>query len=144
MRLTMHSTIKRLLAAGFVCSLVSICQADTPPATAVDQSGFDKSVKPGDDFFTYVDGGWIAANPIPPQFGQWGIFVDLRQRNETQLREILDGLVKQKDLTEDERKLRDYWIAATDEAGLEKQGITPLADDLKQIATLQKPEDVPG
>ena len=58
------------------------CPADGPAKATIDRSGFDTSVKPGDDFFEYVDGGWIKSNPIPPQYGQWGIYSELHQRNE--------------------------------------------------------------
>src|SRR5579862_3627792 len=107
----MSFTSNRLLIvlAGL---FVSIGLAEEPLKSGVDRGAFDTSVKPGDDFFQYVDGGWIKANPIPPQYGQWGSFAELHQRNETQLREILDGLVKQTTpLSDDEKRLRDYWLA---------------------------------
>ncbi|HNL84966.1 MAG TPA: M13 family metallopeptidase N-terminal domain-containing protein, partial [Chitinophagales bacterium] len=33
----------------------------------------DATVKPGDDFFKYANGGWIKKNPIPAAYSQWGI-----------------------------------------------------------------------
>ena len=33
---------------------------------AIDQANMDLDVKPGDDFFRYVNGGWMASNPILP------------------------------------------------------------------------------
>ncbi|HWH16769.1 MAG TPA: hypothetical protein VNT77_00295, partial [Allosphingosinicella sp.] len=31
----------------------------------IDTAGMDRSVKPGDDFFTYVNGNWAKTTPIP-------------------------------------------------------------------------------
>jgi putative endopeptidase len=33
----------------------------------------DTTVKPGDDFFRYANGGWLKKNPIPPAYSSWGI-----------------------------------------------------------------------
>src|ERR1700678_2474146 len=33
----------------------------------------DTTVKPGDDFFKYANGGWLKKNPIPPAYSSWGI-----------------------------------------------------------------------
>ncbi|HET9800582.1 MAG TPA: hypothetical protein VFP82_02760, partial [Chthoniobacterales bacterium] len=35
-------------------------------AKPIDQSNFDTSVKPSDDFFLYANGGWIKRTEIPP------------------------------------------------------------------------------
>ncbi|MEZ5068628.1 MAG: hypothetical protein R2847_09100 [Bacteroidia bacterium] len=41
---------------------------------SIDESNFDKSVKPGDDFYEYVNGNWLKKNPIPSTETRWGSF----------------------------------------------------------------------
>ena len=36
-------------------------------------ANIDKTVKPGEDFFNYANGGWTKQNPIPAAYSQWGI-----------------------------------------------------------------------
>src|SRR5882762_7560692 len=40
-------------------------------AKPVDQSNFDTSVKPSDDFFLYANGGWIKRTEIPADQTRW-------------------------------------------------------------------------
>ena len=43
----------------------------------------DKSVKPGDNFFLYVNGNWLKTAAIPPDRSQTGSFQDLQILSET-------------------------------------------------------------
>ena len=70
---------------------------DVALKSGIDRSAFDLSVKPGDDFFQYVNGNWIKHNPIPPEYSRWGAFPKLRDDNLVALHEILDDLPKQTD-----------------------------------------------
>jgi len=66
--------------------------ADSAPATTaaqrygtwgVDLNGMDRSVKPGDDWFKFVNGNWAANTPIPPDQTTYGAFVsDVHRRRE--------------------------------------------------------------
>src|SRR5690349_11494449 len=94
--------------------------------SGIDRATFDASVKPGDDFYQYVNGEWIKQNPIPPEYSRWGAFQKLRDDNLLALREILDGLTHRKDLSDESRKLRDFYTTAMDEAAIQKQGAEPL------------------
>ena len=37
------------------------------------RSNLDTTVKPGDDFFAYANGGWLKSNAIPADETIWGI-----------------------------------------------------------------------
>src|SRR5438128_2298248 len=47
------------------------------PMKAVDVAAMDKSVSPGDDFYTYVNGAWLKATSIPPDKASYGAFTIL-------------------------------------------------------------------
>ena len=48
-----------------------------PLKSGIDRANFDTSVKPGDNFYEYVNGEWIKQNPIPPEYSRWGAFPKL-------------------------------------------------------------------
>ncbi|HEX3999377.1 MAG TPA: M13 family metallopeptidase [Pirellulales bacterium] len=117
----------------------------TEPALAsgIDRANFDTSVQPGQDFFEYVNGGWIKRNPIPAEYSRWGAFAKLHDENLVELRAIVEELSKRSEpLDANRRKLRDFYHTAMDEAQLEQQGIKPLAGELQKIAAIHDRNDL--
>ena len=51
-------------------------------------ANLDSTVKPGDDFFMYANGGWIKKNPIPGEQSSWGIGNLVFEENLKRLKEI--------------------------------------------------------
>ena len=145
--------ICRLMAFG-LCSLLLLrdgygldsgtCRAgENGLSSGIDRTTFDSSVKPGDNFFLYVNGNWIKHNPIPPEYSRWGAFPKLRDDNLAALHEILEGLAKStQPLDADSRKLRNFYKTAMDEARLEEAGAKPLAGALEEVAKLSNPKDL--
>src|SRR5437867_12972921 len=65
--------------------------ADKPNSWGFDTANLDKTCKPCDDFYQFAMGGWMKANPIPPEYAIWGSFSQLADRNQKNLREILEA-----------------------------------------------------
>ncbi len=120
-----------------VAGTTSAARAAELLKSGVDAAGFDKSVKPGDDFFQYVNGTWILHNPIPSEYSRWGAFPKLRDDNLLALKAILEQLVSGPEPPDpDRRKVRALYLSAMDEARLEADGIKPLATDLERIGKI--------
>src|SRR5437763_3910379 len=87
----------------------------------VDLSSMDTSVKPGDNFFLYVNGKWLSTATIPPDRSQTGSFQDLQILSEERLKTIVGDLEKAQDrrLSQDERKLPALYDAFVDTAAIE-------------------------
>jgi putative endopeptidase len=108
----------------------------------IDQSAMDKSVRPGDDFFQYVNGTWYKSAVIPNDRSSTGSFQDLRVLSEKRMQEIAASLDARKDLSPEETKLRDLYDAFNDQAQIDKNGLAPAQKDLDTIANLKTPEDL--
>jgi putative endopeptidase len=139
----------RYLVCSFVVgtSLASyptaLCNAaDTVLKSGIDRATFNLSVKPGNDFYQYVNGNWIKQNPIPPEYSRWGAFPKLRDDNLLALREILDDLAKEKDPTPERRKLRDFYRTAMDEATVQRLGDSPLKPALERISKVDSADSL--
>jgi predicted metalloendopeptidase len=61
-----------------------------PLASGIDQSNFDTSVRPQDDFYEYVNGNWMKKNEIPADRSSWGSFSVLRENAQHRLRTIVE------------------------------------------------------
>jgi putative endopeptidase len=118
--------------------------ADTAPVSGVDTKYIDSQVRAQDDFFRHVNGKWLDSTEIPGDQSRWGSFNQLRDDALTQLRAIIEGLQKRKDLKGEEQKIAALYASFMDEAKLEQQGIKPLAGELSRIRALKDKKALPG
>ncbi|HSC19726.1 MAG TPA: M13 family metallopeptidase [Rhizomicrobium sp.] len=110
----------------------------------VDLGAIDHGVKPGDDFFMYVNGNWYKTAVIPPDRASTGSFQDLRILSEKRMQEIAASLdaKPRNQLTAEERKLRDFYDAFMDQKQIDSRGLAPAKKDLDRIARLKMLQDV--
>jgi putative endopeptidase len=135
-----------LLSLCVCCALVAgAYRLVSGPAlnSGIDRTTFDMSVRPGENFFQYVNGGWIRNNPIPSAYGTWGTPEQLYCKSVVALNEIVEGLGNQTGpLDPDCRKLRDFYKTATDQPQLEAAGASPLAARLERVAKIKSREEL--
>src|SRR6185312_11256314 len=109
----------------------------------VDLDGMDKSVKPGDDFFRYVNGTWFDKAVIPPDRTSTGSFLDLEIQSEDKVRAILADLEARKaSLSPDEKRVRDLYHSYIDIQRIEQLELKPAEKDFQAIAAVNTPQDV--
>ena len=107
----------------------------TDHARSIDRALFDCAVPPSEDFFRHVNGGWLDANPVPPEYGSWGAFHEVTERNQTLLHRLLEDAAKHpQPAGAPSRMVGDYFAAAMDEAAIAAAGAKPLAPYLERIA----------
>ncbi|HEX2309779.1 MAG TPA: M13 family metallopeptidase N-terminal domain-containing protein, partial [Vicinamibacterales bacterium] len=100
----------------------------------VDAAGMDRSVAPGDDFFRYANGGWLARTEIPPDRSSWGVFNELAEETARRTRDLLGAAARSSALAGSaERHVGDYYAAYLDERAIEAAGTRPLQPMLARI-----------
>src|SRR4051794_36219481 len=57
----------------------------------LDLTSLDRQVKPGDDFFAYANGSYLARTEIPPDQASTGTGRDIFNRTEAQLRALIEA-----------------------------------------------------
>jgi putative endopeptidase len=129
-------------------SVLTLCVnlAAVTASFALDLTGIDSKLSPGDDFYKYANGVWIATNPIPPEFSQWGSFTELAEHNRAILHEILENAAQPQSLAKAEpgsiqQKLGDFYASGMDEATVNADGIAPLKAELDRIEGVQNATD---
>jgi putative endopeptidase len=116
-----------------------------PYTPGLDVKSMDRSADPCVDFYQYACGGWIAANPIPPDQAKWDVYYKLALDNQRFLWGILDELARRpQGRTGPQQKIGDYFAACMDEAAIEKLGAQPIQPMLARIAAMKAKRDLPA
>jgi putative endopeptidase len=109
----------------------------------IDATGMDTSVKPGNDFYGYANGGWMKATEIPADRSRWGTFSILAEEASRQTRSLLDEAVKMNAPAGSElRKAADYYESYLDEATIEAQGMAPLRPALARVSAVKSRKEL--
>lgn len=117
--------------------------ADHAKSWGFDTANLDRTCKPCDDFYQFAMGGWMKANPIPPEYSIWGSFSQLADRNQKNLREILEAAVEGKAAAgTNEQKIGDFYSSCMDTTAIDAAGAKPIEAELKQIAAVQTLADL--
>src|SRR5271167_1351026 len=146
----MNSTWNGLVRfAGVVLCLVALspgiqrAAAQTAQEAATETPGIavknmDTAVKPGDDFYQYANGGWLARTEIPADRASIGIFSRLDEVSSKRTAGIIEKVSKgQSQPGSEERKIADLFNAYMDEAAIESKGLAPLKPRLDEIAAIR-------
>lgn len=104
----------------------------------------DQSVKPGNDFFRYVNGTWSDNTEIPSDRTRWGSFDELRQNTDIDALNILKAAVANTNLdpNSDQAKAVNMYLTFLDFEARDKAGIDPIRQDLAKINKLKSTKDV--
>lgn len=105
-------------------------------AWGVDLAGMDTSVKPGDDFYGYVNGTWHANAEIPADKSDTGPANLLQDLALEQANHLLEEAAADSTAPEgsDRRRLGDWYASLLDEAKIDSLGLEPLRPELDRIA----------
>ena len=102
----------------------------------IDLGGMDPSVKPGDNFFDYVNGKAVAKMVIPADRSSYGSFVQLIDLSEARSRAIVTGLAARGDLSGDDAKIAALYKAMMDDKTVEALDVAPVKPLLADIAAI--------
>lgn len=136
------------LTLGFVGTSTMKAQQSVTKTVAdkgLDLSTMDKSVRPQDDFYNYVNGTWMKTAKIPADKTTWGSFNQLAEDTDNKAMTILNTLLSDKFAEGSEgKKIQDLYASYMDMNKRNADGITPIKADLaaidaiKNVADLQK------
>jgi len=112
------------------------------PPWGLDLTARDPAVRPGDDFFGYADGRWLAAQTIPPDRSRWGAADELDERVQGQLLAVIAALSAAAPEGSNAQKVRDYFRAFTDESAIEARGIEPARAGIDAISAARNHHDL--
>src|SRR5688572_1569334 len=108
-----------------------------------DLTAMDRSVKPGDSFWHFVNGSWDRRTEIPADRTNAGVSVLLIEEAERQVRAIVEDLARNPDQGgRAGRQAGDLYASWMDPAAIEANGTAPLKPYLSTIDAVRNRADL--
>ena len=128
-----------LLAAAAAMALATPAFSQVKPvygAWGYNPAAMDRAVKPGDDFWSFVNGSWDRTTAIAPDRASAGPFVTLSDQSEKDVRAIVESLANAPQRSPLGQQVGDYFGSYMDTASIDRMGAAALKPHLAKIAAL--------
>lgn len=137
--------MKKLILIATVITMMISCNntKEKPENNAIDKANMDLSIKPGENFYLYANGGWLKNNPLPKDKSRLGAFDLLNDLSKEQVKAIFEKLSKEKDIKDPiAKKIVDYYNTGMNMAMRNKLGIQPIQKDLDKVNSIKNQKDL--
>lgn len=129
--------VAALLLGAAPLPLLAAAEQTAPQPAGIDETAIDTAVKPGDDFYLFANGAWMARAEIPADRSRIGAHTVAADETERQQTALLRKVLAAKPAAgTDEARIRDYWRAYMDSATIDRLGMRPLKADLARYAAI--------
>ena len=89
-------------------------------------------------FFAYVNGTWLKTTEIPSDQVRWGAFMELRENNQKQLKDVFEKVSKTEAETgSDAQKIGDLYSLGMNIEKINAMGFDPIKEDLNNINAMK-------
>ncbi len=127
-------------AALTLLPLASPAQAPTPPQHGINLTAMDPSVRPGDNFYLYANGAWVARTELPADRTAITGFSQLAEHTDTQIAAIIASTTgSSANPATDARRIADLYASYLNEPAIESAGLKPLQPAFARIDAITDP-----
>ncbi|MBU0940129.1 MAG: M13 family metallopeptidase [Bacteroidetes bacterium] len=133
--------MKKSLALVIAILAITACSKNKEKKT-IAITGIDSTLRPGNDFFKYVNGKWYDSVPIPASQSGVGAYMFMNYPQRMRLQGILDSISQSKNPAGSiAEKVGDFYASGMDTISIDKRGYTPIKP---LLAKIDKISDVPS
>lgn len=132
----------RRTASLLALALMSALSTPALAATAMPFAGSDAAIRPQDDLFQAVNGGWLQSAVIPGDKKSYGTFMALREHADTDVRALLEAAAKHPSNDRTSQLIGDFYASLDDVSRLDHAGLRPLSRELGRIDGIHTLDDV--
>jgi len=103
----------------------------------------DPAVKPGNDFYLYCNGAWIARTEIPADKPAVGVFTTLLDQSRRNVAAIVkEAAQSHAPADSNERKVADLYASYMDAKAIDSRGLEPLQPELSRIKAIRTKQEL--
>ncbi|RTY86284.1 M13 family metallopeptidase [Flavobacterium sp. RSP15] len=133
--------MKNLLLLLFALLAFASCSKQTLKNN-VAITGIDSKLRPGDNFFRYVNGKWYDSVPIPASQTGVGAYMFMNYPQRIRLQGILDSISQSRNpIGSPEQKVADFYASGMDTVRIDERTYEPIKPLLAKIETIN---DIPS
>ncbi|MDR0814918.1 MAG: M13 family metallopeptidase [Bacteroidales bacterium] len=128
---------RNLFYLTVICATMLASCGERESVKGISAENLDTSVVPGDDFYRFACGGWMASHPLKPDYARFGTFDELSEKSNGQVKDLIAEL-SQKQLEQGSlgQTIGDIYTLAMDSARRNAEGARPVLPYLKQLNSL--------
>lgn len=107
---------------------------------------FDKTIRPQDDFFSYVNNNWLKNNPIPNDEKWWGHFGVLRDNSSKAINEIVNDILKTKpsDCNHNQNLLKSFFESGNNYSKNRLNHLKTLEKEIQKVRNISDKKQISG
>ena len=110
-------------------------------SSGIDLSAMDTSIRPQDDFYSYVNGNWMKTTEIPADKSRWGGFSILRDKATEEVKTLIMEAGKHAD-NAGAKQIGDLYNSFMNEELIEKKGFSAISGELAKVDAIQSQKDL--
>ena len=130
---------KNLFLAGLVMTCLTAGAQEH--LYSLNPGGLDLSTTPGQDFYQYVNKGWMESNPLTPEYSRYGQFNILNDSSNNRIQRLVTNLSSSNpDKGTIAYKIATLYEAAMDSTKRNQLGASPIKADLAKIENAKPAE----
>jgi putative endopeptidase len=130
------STMKQLLTI-VLAALTLVACSERPEKKFIEITGIDNTVRPGDNFYRYVNGKWYDSISIPDTQAGVGAYMFMNYPQRIRLQQILDSVSRGKYAAGSiEQMVGDFYASGMDTVTVDKRGYEPIKPTLAKIEAI--------
>ena len=135
------STFNFQLSLFIMATVLTACSSHR--SVGIKSENLDRSVAPQQDFYQYACGGWMAQNPLTPEYSRFGSFDQLALNNLKQVNGLIQGIAsKPQTAGSIGQKIGDLYNLAMDTARRNREADMPLRRSLGEIANISSRDEL--
>ena len=129
--------MKKLIYFATMAAVITACSTKPQQTTGIPLSNLDTTAVAQNDFYQYACGGWMAANPLTPEYARFGSFDKLALNNLEQVNGLIQEIAADKhEQGSLAQKIGDIYNLALDTARRNSEGIAPVQKTLDEIRAI--------
>ncbi|MGH8296815.1 MAG: M13 family metallopeptidase [Steroidobacteraceae bacterium] len=132
-----------LAAALFVAAPALLPAKMKPVAHGIAIGNMDPSMKPGNNFYLYANGAWVARTKIPADRAGVGVFMTLLDKSRKNVAAIVQEAAQSNaPAGSNERKIADLYASYMNTKAIDTLGLKPLQPELSAVKAIRNKQEL--